>query len=136
MDRFYDVEITTFDSGPRTSRVVVDTAGEAWTAARAAAAIDPCVLLIGCQTGEVSYGDFHVWLAGDRALLRLDGHREWHATDPAHDASDAARPVEFRAPDGTCFSAPRAGTVTRSGAFEALSSWLRTGEMPPGLLWA
>ncbi|MBB4634291.1 Imm1 family immunity protein [Longimicrobium terrae] len=136
MNRFYDVEITTFASGLHTSRAVVHTAGEAWAAAREAEALNACVLLVGCQTRDVSYGDFHVWLAGDRAFLRLDEHREWYARGSALDQSNAESPVEFRTLDGTYFSVPRADTVTRSQAFEALDSWLQTGEMPPSLHWA
>lgn len=92
----YEIEITGFAPDPRTSRTVVDTAEEAWTAARVAEARDPCVLLVGRHEGNVSYGDFHICLPGDRALVRLDEQRDWHAMYPAWVASAAPMDTWFR----------------------------------------
>ena len=135
MSRFYDIEITTFTPDLHTSRTVVDTAEEAWAAARAAETIDDCVLLVGCHTQEVSYGDFYIWLAGDRASVRLDEHRDWYASDPAWVASAAPMDTWFRDADGP-FPAQNAETISRAQAFEALEYWLQTGKMLPSLTWA
>lgn len=130
----YDIEIADFTPDVRTSRTVVGTAEEVWAAARTAEARDPCVLLVGRHEGSLSYGDFHIWLAGDRAVVRLDEHREWFAMDPAQVASTAGGDVWFRDSDGA-FPAQDAETVSRPRAFEALDHWLRTGEMLPSLTW-
>jgi hypothetical protein len=131
----YDIEITGFAPDARTSRTAVSTAEEAWTAARAAEARDPCVLLVGRRSGNVSHGDFHVWLAGDRALVRLDEHREWRAMDPARVASAEMGDTWFRDSDGTPFPAQDAEAVSRSQAMDALAFWLKAGQMLPGLTW-
>lgn len=131
----YDIEITDFAPDARTSRTAVRTAEEAWTAARAAEACDPCVLLVGRHEGGVSHGDFHIWLAGDRALVRLDEHRERHAMDPAHAESAAGGDAWFRDSDGSTFPAQDGETVSWPQAFEALNHWLRTGAMLPSLTW-
>jgi hypothetical protein len=90
----YDIGITDFAPDARVTRAVVRTAVDAWTAARVAEACDSCVLLVGRHADNASHGDFHVWLAGDRALVRLDEHRDWYATDPeAGSAGDGE--VEF-----------------------------------------
>ena len=132
----YDIEITDFAPDARASRTVVSTAEEAWTAARAAETLDSCVLLVGQHAGNVSYGDFHVWLAGDRACVRLDEHREWYAMDAAWVAPAAAGETWFRDSDGTPFPAQAGETVSRSQAIAALDYWLRTGEKLPSLTWA
>lgn len=132
----YDIEITDFAPDARTSRTVVGTAEEAWIASRTAQALDPCVLLVGRRADNVSQGDFHVWLTGDRASVRLDEHREWYAMDASWVASTTAGETWFRDSDGTPFPAQDAETVSRSQAFEALGHWLRTGEMLPSLTWA
>lgn len=132
----YDIEITDFTPAPRTARTTAGSARDAWRAARAAAAHDPCVLLVGRHEANVSRGDFHLWLAADRALVRLDEHREWRAMDPAWLASAAGGDTGFRDADGTPFPAQAAETLSRSQAFEALEHWLRTGEMLPRLVWA
>lgn len=120
---------------PVTSSTRVSTADEAWAVARAAGTRDPCVLLVARHGGRVSHGDFNIWLAGDRALVRLDEHREWHAMDPAPGASAAGGDTWFRDSDGAAFPAQAAETVARSQALEALDDWLRTGEMSPALTW-
>lgn len=130
----YDIEITDFAPDARTSRTVVGTADEARIVARAAEARDPCVLLVGRHEENVSWGDFYIWLAGDRALVRLDEHREWHAMDPVWVAS-AAGETWFRYSEGP-FPAQDAETVSRPQALAALDHWLRTGEMLPSLTWA
>jgi hypothetical protein len=130
----YDIEITDFAPDARTSRTVVSTAEEAWDAVRAAEACDPCVLLVARREEGVSYGDFHVWLAGDRACARLDEHREWFAMDHAWVTSEAAGETWFTDTDGP-FPAQTAETISRSQAFEALGHWLRTGEMLTSLMW-
>lgn len=112
----------------------MSTAEEAWTAARAAEACDPCVLLVGRHAENVSHGDFCIWLARDRAYVRLDEHRERYAMDLARTASTGD--TWFRDSDGTTFPAQGAETVSRSQAFTALDYWLRTGGMLPSLTWA
>lgn len=129
----YEVEITVFAPGARASRTFASTPEEAWDAARAAEARDPCVLLVGRHEGNVNWGDFHLWLAGDRALTRLDQHREWRAMDPARVASAAGGDTWFRDSDGTAFPAQHPETISRSQAFEALAFWLHTGDMLPAL---
>lgn len=131
----YDIEITDFAPAARTSRTLVSTAEDAWIAARAAEALDPCVLLVGRHEDNVSSGDFHIWLASDRALARLDEHREQYAMDTARAASMAGGDTWFRDSEGTMFPAQQAETLSRSQAFQALGYWLRTGEMLPSLTW-
>jgi hypothetical protein len=131
----YDIEITAFAPDARTTRTVVSTAEEAWTTARAAEACDPCVVRGGRHEDGVSHGDCHLWVAGDRALVRLDAHREWHAMNHAHGVSEAGGDVWFTDSDGTAFPAQAAETVLRPQGFEALSHWLRTGQMLPSLTW-
>jgi hypothetical protein len=131
---FYDIEITDFTSGGRTSRTVVSTAEEAGTQARAAESIDQCLLLVGRHAENVSHDDFHLWLAGSRAFLRLDGHRDWYATDPGAAPAQDGTEVELSDLDGR-FSVPFSRTLSRTQGFEALLHWLRTGEMMPGLAW-
>jgi len=131
----YDIEIIDFAPDARTSRGVVNTAEEAWAAARAAEALDSCVLLVGRHDANVSYGDFHIWLAGDRVCVRLDEHREWFAMDAAWAASAAGGETWFMDADGP-FPKQIAETISRSQTFEALGHWLRTGEMLPSLMWA
>jgi hypothetical protein len=131
----YDVEITGFAPDARTLSARVDTAEDAWSAARAAQARDPCVLLVARHEANVSRGDFYIWLQGDRALVRLDEHREWFAMDPARAASTSGSDAWFTDSEGTMFPAQDAETLARSQAFQALDHWLRTGEMLPGLTW-
>jgi hypothetical protein len=131
----YDIEITDFAPDARTSRTVVSTVEEAWATTRAAEAVDPCLLLVGRHEEDISYGDLHIWLAGDRAVVRLDEHREWYAMDDAHAASAAAGDTWFRDSEGTSFPAQNAETISRSHAFTALDYWLRTGGMLPSLTW-
>lgn len=133
---FYDIEVTTFTPDLGTSRTVVNTMDEAWTAARAVEIIDECVLLVGRHERNITRGDFHIWLSGDRALVRVDEHREWFAIDPARVASATAGDTWFTDSDGTTFPAQNAETVSRSQAFEALDCWLRTGGRLPSLTWA
>lgn len=132
----YDIQITDFAPDARISQTVVSTAEEAWATARVAEAIDPCVLLVGCCLENVSYGDFQIWLAGGRALVRLDEHREWYAIDSVWATSTAAGDTWFRDSDGTSFLAQAAKRVSRSQAFAALDYWLRTGGKLPSLTWA
>lgn len=131
----YDIEITDFTLGARTSRTIVGTAEDAWEAACAARAGDESVLLVARRDATVSYGDFHIWLAGDRALVRLDEHREWFGIDADCAATASAGDIWFRDSDGASFPAQRAEAVARSQAFEALDYWLRTGKMLPSLNW-
>ncbi|HEV3049928.1 MAG TPA: hypothetical protein VGX50_06455 [Longimicrobium sp.] len=133
----YDIEITEFAPDARTSRAVVNTAEEAWAAARAAEALDACMLLVTRHEETVNWGDFYIWLAGGRASVRLDEHRDWYATDPeAMPVGDAAAETELEFGDefGPFFK-PRSKTVSRAQAFEALEYYLRTREMLPSLTW-
>lgn len=81
------------------------------------------------------YDDFYLWLAGDRALLRIDQHREWLASDPAWASSAGEGEMEFSDENGSSFPMPLAETVSRAQALDALAHWLRTGEMLPDLAW-
>jgi hypothetical protein len=97
---------------------------------------EPCVVTVAHRDGKVSYGEFHLWLSSGRALVRLDEHREWHATDRDGAATGGSGDVEFRDTDGSAFSASFGETVTRSQALDALAFWLRTGGMLPDLTWS
>lgn len=130
----YDIEITDFAPDARMSRATVSTPQEAWIAARAAEALDPCMLLVSRLGGNVNWGDFYIWLAGDRALVRVDEHRDWYATDPLMTVAEADTELEFRDTHGTFFEL-FAKTVSRAQAFAALDYYLRTGEMLPSLTW-
>lgn len=98
-------------------------------------ALATSVLLVGRHETNVSWGDFYIWLADDRALVRLYEHGERYAIDPARGASPAAGDTWFKDSDGSAFPAQDAETVSRSQAFEALGHWLRTGEMLTNLAW-
>lgn len=130
----FEIEITRFRPEPVTSRTTASSAGGADAAVRTAADADACVL-VAWSKGEVSLGEMHIWLANDRALVRLDEHRDWHASGPATLASAPAGDVWFRDSDGAQFPAQAAETVSRALAFEALGHWLCTGEMVPNLVW-
>ena len=130
----FEIEITRFEPGLATSRTTTSDAGEAELAVRLGAR-EACVILVARHDGAISRGELHVWLAGGRALVRLDEHREWYATDPAWSASAAPPEWEFRDSDGTSFSAPTSETVSRSQAMDVLTFWPRAGEMLPGLTW-
>jgi hypothetical protein len=80
----------------------------------------------------VSYGEFHAWLSGDRALVRIDEHREWYAREPVRPKGD---PVEFFDEGEVSFAAPRGATVSREQALAALAHWLATGDMLRTLVW-
>lgn len=130
----YEIEITRFKPEPVTIRADVSSATEAEAMTRERAD-GMSYVLVARHEGEVSWGDVHLWLAGDRALVRCDEHREWYARDPAWAEVGTASDVWFIDSDGTPFPAPGAETVSRSTAFEALDHWLRTGEMLPSLVW-
>lgn len=95
---------------------------------------DACLVLATQRDGERYGDDFYVWLAGDRALLRRDEHREWYATDPAWIASAGSGEAWFADSDGP-FPVQAAETVSRAQALEALGYWLRTGGLLPSLTW-
>ncbi len=130
-----EIEITHFEPEPITTRSTVNSASEAEALVREGADTASYVL-VARHEGEVSLGEFHIWLSGDRAIVRLDEHRERYATHPARISSIGGGEIWFRDVDGMPFPAQVAETVTRSRALEALNQWLRTGEMLPGLAWA
>jgi hypothetical protein len=130
----YEIEITRFAPGPVAS---VTTTGSAAEVARVVRAdvCEPCVVLVAHHDGAVSRGEFHIWLAAGRALVRLDEHREWHAMDPAWAEFAADGDAWFRDSDGTNFPAQAAETISRSQAIDVLAFWLATGQMLPTLTW-
>jgi hypothetical protein len=130
----FEIEITRFEPELATSRTTTSDAGEAELAVRTGAG-EACVILVARHDGAISLGELHVWLAAGRALLRVDEHREWYATDPAWSASAASPESEFRDSDGTSFSTPTSETVSQSQALDAMAFWLRAGEMLPDLTW-
>jgi hypothetical protein len=89
-------------------------------------------IMAGEHANGVSHGEFHAWLSGDRALVRVDEHREWYAREPVRPTGD---PVEFCDEDGDRFTRPREATVSRPRALAALAHWLSTGRMLPALTW-
>jgi hypothetical protein len=131
----YEIEITCFEPEPVTMRANVSSATEAEAMTRERDD-GTSYVLVARHEGEVSWGDVHLWLAGDRALVRCDEHREWHACDPAWAEVGTASEVWFIDSDGTPFPAAGAETVSRAQAFAALAYWLRTGGMLPTLRWA
>jgi hypothetical protein len=80
----------------------------------------------------VSHGEFYAWLSGDRALVRVDEHREWYAHELVRPGGD---PVEFYDEDGESFTQSREATISRPQALAALTHWLSTGRMLPALTW-
>jgi hypothetical protein len=131
----YEIEITRFEPVPTTVRTTASNPSEAEALVREGAD-GALYVLVACHEGEVSLGEFHVWLASGRAIVRVDEHREWHASDVAWAEAAAAGEVWLNDCDGTFFSAQVAETVSRSQAFAALGYWLRRGEKLPSLRWA
>lgn len=131
----YEIEITRFAPAPVTS---VMTTGSAAKAERVvwADATESCLVLVARYHGAVSRGELHVWLSAGRALVRLDEHRDWHATDSAWAESAAGGDAWFTDSDGATFRAQAAETISQPQAMDALVFWLQTGQMLPGLTWA
>ena len=130
----FDVEIETFvPARPPLRRMgVPGTEAAALLAPVAEAA--RAAILVGRRGGD----DFLVWLSAERALVRLDAHREWYAADPSVAAAGAAAGgpvVEFQDGAASRFTAPAAATVSRTQALDALAHWMRTGEPAPALTW-
>lgn len=80
----------------------------------------------------VSHGEIYVWLSSDRAVVRIDEHREWYAREPVLPTGD---PVEFYDEHGASFMESRAATISRLQALAALAHWLATGRMLSSLSW-
>jgi hypothetical protein len=99
------------------------------------AALAPAAYVLVSDLAARAAGDFIVWLAGDRARVRLDLHREWYATRPGATPGSVETLVPFRDSDGSEFHERLADTVSRDQAVEAFFHWLRTGEMDPALAW-
>ncbi len=128
----FEIEITRCAPEPVREFGTAGDADEADAMVRAHA--DVCFVMLTQRDGERYGDDFYVWFAGDRAVVRRDEHRERYAVDPAWAASAPDTVIEFREVEGA-FSARAAETVSRSQALEALTYWLRTGEMLPALTW-
>lgn len=128
----FDLEITCCTPHPVTERLTARDAAEAESVVRACAD-SLCFVMAAQRDGDRHGDDFYVWLASDRALLRRDEHREWHALD--REWASAAGDLWFTDADGTPFPAQNGETVSRSQAFDALFFCLRTGELLPSLEW-
>jgi hypothetical protein len=89
-------------------------------------------IMVADQASGVSYGELCAWLSGDRALVRVDEHREWYAREPVPPKGD---PVEFDDEDGGSFVEARGATISRQQALTALTHWLATGGMLRTLVW-
>jgi hypothetical protein len=129
----FDLEITCRAPEAVTEHLSARDAAQAEATVRARADALCCVLATR-RDGERYGDDFYVWLADDRALLRRDEHREWYAHDPAR--VSAAGETWFTDADGSLFPAQNGETVSRAQALDALSFWLRTGNLLPGLAWS
>jgi hypothetical protein len=99
-----------------------------------AAAAAACVQVVNIDVRQ--QGDLICWLAGDRARLRLDLHREWFASDSGLSPDATNEVVSFRDNDGSEFVESHGDTISRGRALEAFWHWVRTGQMDPGLTWA
>jgi hypothetical protein len=85
------------------------------------------------QDRQVSHTDLLLWVAGDRARVRVDEHREWYAVDASAAPSDAV--VEFVDSDGSTFTERLNETVSRQQAMIALADWLDGEEKTSLLTW-
>jgi hypothetical protein len=81
-----------------------------------------------------SYGNFQAWFCGNRALVRLDEHREHYATSPYPPSSGPAE-IEFEDWISN-FNMPSTSTVSLQEASQAFVHWMTTGEMIGSLEWS
>lgn len=131
----YEIEITRIEPQPITTRTTTSSASEAEALVRRGAG-DPCVVTVAHHEGEISVGEFRIWMASGRAVVRLDEHRDWYAADSEAAAPDSEREMTFIDDDGSFFDAPASGTVSQSQALDALGFWLGTRKKLPTLTWA
>lgn len=126
----FDAEITT--TAPVRAVVRIRT-GAAGIEAAARAAGRSGYIRVGDHADGISFGEFHVWLSGDRAIVRLDEHRGWYARDPA--LRGMSGEIPFHDEDGSVFAEALENTIPRVQAMEALARWLATSEKLPELTW-
>lgn len=130
----FDVEITRFAPEPIAERFTTSNPGEAEAMVRERAD-EVCFVMVTQREGDLFGDDFYLWLAGGRACVRRDEHREWYAIDPAWAVSAAGGDRWFRDEEGTWFPVQDGETLSPSQALDALGYWLRTGELLPTLTW-
>lgn len=131
--RVFEVEIIRFVSGRRLENLSFKNAEEVLETIREVNDL-PTFYAVNHREGRWSLGFFMVWFSGDRALVRLDEHREHYATDPSLKNSDADEIIFDDATE--TFTWRRDETVTREQAQAAFSYWLRTGTQIKSLAWS
>ena len=90
--------------------------------------------------GNLSFGEFMIWLSDERALVRLDEHREHYATDSSITYDIRQGSVTFQDVGqwgfGTeIYTQNFDQTVTKAQALAAALHWLETGEKSESLQW-
>ncbi|WP_146009539.1 hypothetical protein [Deinococcus planocerae] len=129
----FEVEIIRFTSGRRLENLSFESEAEVLEAIQPVGD-PPTFYAFNRVKGRLSLSFFMVWFSGDRALVRLDKHREHYATDSALGTSDAD---EVIFDDGTeVFTRRWDETVTREQAQAAFSHWLTTGGRLESLAWS
>lgn len=128
----YEIEVTTF--APRLAAHQFETADPV----KAASYLDEqlesiCCVVVAASESEVDLGNFILWLSGERALVRLDEHREHFASSPNIDGRNS--PIVFRDDDGSSFSVAVERTVARQDAVAALRFWLSSQARTASLNW-
>jgi hypothetical protein len=128
----FDIEITACQPEPVTNSLTARNPHEAYMAVLARLGVR-CAVRVFHQDRQATHTDFFLWVADDRARVRVDEHREWYATDPKLAPTEGT--VEFADRDGSLFSVPMNETVSRQQAMVALADWLDGEEKTSLLTW-
>ena len=128
----YDGEIATFDREIVERRLVFQSVADA-TRFIESLPENTIYVLIGQSKGGVSFGDFMIWFAGQRAYVRLDEHRE-HIASEANPLMGKPK-VSFRDTDGSSFEVSWEETVPRESAIRALLAWLPSRKKSTEFNW-
>ena len=93
----------------------------------------PFFMLVAALGQGVDHGNFLIWGNGQKAIVKLQEHRDFMAIHSENGEDESA--VMFFDSDGSDFTEQMCNTIRHDAAIDALLYWLQSMERTPDLIW-